>query len=80
MGVSPFALFVGGGGLANGFGGPEAPALNNALADGEGGGSTTAECGASALAFAGVMSAVLGSLGEEVSAVPLPLSELLLGI
>jgi hypothetical protein len=78
--VASFALLLGGGGLANGFGGPEAPALNSAPADGEGGGSTTAECGASALAFAGVMVAVLRSLGEEVSAVPLPLSELLLGI
>lgn len=36
----PKALFPGGAGLANGFGGPVAPALNSALALGDGGGST----------------------------------------
>ena len=51
IGVSMLLLLVyafwfwfdepGGGGLANGFGGPVAPALRRALADGEGGGSTT---------------------------------------
>ena len=33
----------GGGGRANGLGGPCAPALNRALAEGEGGGNTTPE-------------------------------------
>jgi hypothetical protein len=47
MGVSisfrfPYEPLTGGGaGRANGFGGPEAPALNRALALGDGGGSTT---------------------------------------
>jgi hypothetical protein len=36
-------LFVGGGGRANGFGGPVAPALKSELALGEGGGNTTPE-------------------------------------
>ena len=47
----------GGGGLANGFGGPDAPALSMALALGEGGGRTTPvpeEWLASVLAFRGV--------------------------
>jgi hypothetical protein len=38
-----------GGGLANGFGGPVAPADRRADADGDGGGSTTTDPGASAL-------------------------------
>lgn len=37
--LKPFTC-DGGGGLANGFGGPVAPADSSALADGEGGGST----------------------------------------
>lgn len=37
--LKPFGPF-GGGGRAKGFGGPLAPADNNALADGEGGGRT----------------------------------------
>jgi hypothetical protein len=36
-----FGALPGGGGRAKGFGGPEAPALRRALADGEGGGNTT---------------------------------------
>jgi hypothetical protein len=39
-----FCVGAGGCGLANGFGGPDAPALKRADADGEGGGSTTEEC------------------------------------
>lgn len=35
-----FCCDVGGGGLANGLGGPEAPAERRAEADGDGGGST----------------------------------------
>ncbi len=38
-----FELDEGGGGRAKGFGGPEAPALRRAEADGEGGGRTTEE-------------------------------------
>lgn len=34
-------VVIGGGGRAKGFGGPWAPALSNALAEGDGGGSTT---------------------------------------
>lgn len=36
-------LELGTGGLAKGLGGPEAPALRTALADGDGGGSTIPE-------------------------------------
>jgi hypothetical protein len=44
--LSLYALvfwFAGGGGLAKGLGGPDAPALRRALADGDGGGRTTPE-------------------------------------
>lgn len=37
----PNELLTGGAGRANGFGGPEAPALSRALALGDGGGRTT---------------------------------------
>ena len=71
-------LLTGGGGLANGFGGPVAPALSNALALGDGGGRTTPdECDASVL-LCGV-ALVLASLGED-PAVALPASECSLGI
>lgn len=72
-------LFDGGGGRANGFGGPVAPALSNELALGEGGGRTTPEeCDASVLR-PGVAPVVPESLGDE-SAVALPASECSLGI
>lgn len=41
--MSPFT-FCWGGGLANGFGGPVAPADNSADADGDGGGRTSDDC------------------------------------
>lgn len=69
---------MGGGGLANGFIGPVAPALSSALALGEGGGRTIIdECDASVL-LCGV-ELVLVSFGEE-PAVALPASECSLGI
>lgn len=73
-------LFDGGGGRANGFGGPVAPALSSEFALGEGGGNTTPdECDASVLR-PGVAPVVPESLGEE-SAVALPASsECSLGI
>ena len=55
----------GGGGLANGFGGPVAPALSNALAEGDGGGNTTPEC-ESVRSLAGV------ALGPLSCADPVP--------
>lgn len=64
----------GGGGRAKGLGGPDAPALNIALALGEGGGRTTPVLG-----FRGVSPVVPVSLGEE-SAVALPVSDCSLGI
>lgn len=57
-----------GGGLANGLGGPVAPADSNADADGEGGGNTTELCRG---AFVGV---IAGFLGELESALALPLA------
>ena len=57
---------IGTAGRANGFGGPCAPALNKALADGEGGGRTTAEWPGSELPFAGVATVFPESLGEEL--------------
>jgi hypothetical protein len=71
-------LLVGGGGRANGFGGPVAPALRRELALGDGGGKTTPdECDASVLR-AGV-APEMESFGDE-SAVALPPSECSLGI
>lgn len=73
-------LFVGGGGRANGLGGPDAPALRSEFADGDGGGSNTPdECEASVEVRAGVTPVLPESLGEE-SAVALPASEAALGI
>jgi hypothetical protein len=76
----PYELLLdGGGGRANGFGGPLAPALSSELALGDGGGRTTPEeCDASVLR-PGVAPVVPESLGEE-SAVALPASECSLGI
>lgn len=72
-------LVDGGGGRANGLGGPVAPALSSELALGEGGGSTTPEeCEASVLR-PGVAPIVPESLGDE-SAVALPVSDCSLGI
>ena len=51
-GRSPCPVLIGGAGLAKGLGGPVAPALSMALAEGEGGGSTTPEWFGS-LGFAG---------------------------
>lgn len=72
-------MFAGGGGRANGFGGPVAPALKREFALGEGGGSRTEECEASVLVLPGVTPVVPDSLGDE-SAVALPASECSLGI
>lgn len=70
---------MGGCGRAKGFGGPEAPALNSALALGEGGGSTTAdEWLLSVPVFAGV-SPVFGPGDEAAVALP-PSSDCSLGI
>lgn len=76
----PYELLLdGGGGRANGLGGPVAPALSSELALGEGGGKTTPEeCDASVLR-PGVAPVVPESLGDE-SAVALPPSECSLGI
>jgi hypothetical protein len=72
-------LFDGGGGRANGFGGPIAPALSSEFALGEGGGRTTPEeCDASVLR-PGVAPVVPESFGDE-SAVALPASDCSLGI
>jgi hypothetical protein len=71
------AVVPGGGGLANGFGGPCAPALRIGPAEGEGGGNTTPVWLAS-LVFAGV--AVLLPAEDEDSAVALAPSECSLGI
>jgi hypothetical protein len=86
MGVSmslrlPYELlFEGGGGRANGFGGPVAPALSSEFALGDGGGSTTPEeCEASVPVRPGVAPVVPESFGDE-SAVALPASECSLGI
>ena len=45
-----FCCDVGGGGRANGFGGPETPADKSAEADGEGGGRSIPLCGRSVFA------------------------------
>lgn len=66
---------MGGAGLANGFGGPEAPAERMLFVDGDGGGSTTpldARIGVTPLVGP-------ASLGDE-SPVTLPLSDCSLGI
>lgn len=67
----------GGGGRANGFGGPCAPALSIAPADGDGGGSTTPAGG---LSLAGVTVLLPAESREDESPVALPRSELSLGI
>lgn len=70
----------GGGGRANGFGGPCAPALRRAVAEGDGGGRTTPVCPPSGLQRAGVAAVFpVDSRGED-SAVALPASEFSLGI
>lgn len=68
---------LGGGGRANGFGGPWAPALRIAPADGEGGGRTTPVGG---LSLAGVAALFPAESREDESAVALPRSEFSLGI
>ena len=74
-------LWLGGCGLAKGFGGPWAPALRMALALGEGGGRTTPEeWEASVLALAGVSDAVPPDSRGEDSAVAEPPSDCSLGI
>lgn len=73
-----WAATAGGGGLANGLGGPVAPALRMAEADGDGGGSTTLDWVPSALIRAGVKGLVPAE--DADSAVALPRSELSLGI
>lgn len=71
---------TGGGGRAKGFGGPWAPALNIAPAEGDGGGKTTPEPPFSALVFAGVED-LLPEESRDDSAVALPPpSECSLGI
>ena len=60
MGVSAAAsrfiacgfVLIGGAGRAKGFGGPCAPALRRALAEGEGGGRTTLSVGGAAVGWA----------------------------
>lgn len=89
MGVSMLLLLLyavlfcvvvpGGGGRANGFGGPWAPALRIAPADGDGGGNTTPLWFVSALALAGVRAFPAESRDVD-SAVALPRSEFSLGI
>ena len=68
-------------GRAKGFGGPEAPALRRALADGDGGGRTTEWCGSDPVPLLAGVAVVAppDSLGED-SAVALPASECSLGI
>lgn len=74
------AAAPGGGGLANGFGGPWAPALRIAPAEGDGGGKTTPEWFVSGFALAGVSALLPAESRESESAVVLPLSEFSLGI
>lgn len=69
----------GGGGLANGFGGPCAPALRIAPAEGDGGGKTTPEWFVSGFALAGVR-ALPAESREDESAVAVSRSEFSLGI
>jgi hypothetical protein len=71
-------LLLGGGGRANGLGGPVAPALRSEFALGEGGGNTTPEEWDASVLRAGV-APEMESLGEE-SAVALPPSDCSLGI
>jgi hypothetical protein len=71
-------LLLGGGGRANGLGGPVAPALRSEFALGEGGGSTTPDEWDASVLRAGV-APEMESLGEE-SAVALPPSDCSLGI
>lgn len=73
------AVVVGGGGLANGFGGPVAPALSIALADGDGGGRTTPLWFPSC-ALAGVVTLFPPESRDDDSAVALPRSEFSEGI
>lgn len=91
MGVSMLLLLVyallfcvvavaGGGGRANGLGGPCAPALRMAPADGDGGGKTTPGWLGSRFALAGVRVLFPAESREESSAVALPPSEFSLGI
>jgi hypothetical protein len=61
----------GGGGRAKGFGGPWAPALSSAPADGDGGGKTTPVWVGSDFVRAGVAVTAVDSCGDE-SAVALP--------
>jgi hypothetical protein len=70
---------TGGGGRANGFGGPCAPALSIAPADGDGGGNTTPGGPFSAFPFAGV-EVLFPAESRDESAVALPPSEVSLGI
>lgn len=60
------------GGLANGFGGPVAPADNSAEADGEGGGKTMDPC--RLCVWVGVSAGLRGELDSPVTALP-PCSE-----
>lgn len=57
------------GGLANGFGGPVAPADNSAEADGEGGGNTMEPC--RLCVCVGVSAGLRGELDSPVTALPL---------
>lgn len=70
---------IGTAGRAKGLGGPCAPALNIALADGEGAGRTTAEWPGSELPLAGVATVLPESLGDVELAVTL-VSDCSLGI
>jgi hypothetical protein len=70
----------GGGGRANGLGGPVAPALMSALAEGDGGGSTTPGGPESELPLAGVVALLAVEFWGDESAVALPPSEFSLGI
>lgn len=67
----------GGGGRAKGFGGPWAPALRIAPAEGDGGGRTTPVGG---LSLAGVAVLLPAESREPDSPVALPRSEFSLGI
>lgn len=74
------AVVPGGGGLANGFGGPCAPALRMAPADGDGGGRTTPGGLVSELPLAGVCVLFPAESRADDSPVALPRSEFSLGI
>jgi hypothetical protein len=76
-----FGALPGGGGRAKGLGGPDAPALNRALAEGDGGGKTTPdEWLVSELPFAGVAVVFAPDSRGDDSAVALPPSDCSLGI